>query len=80
MFDHIAQRLRIYKTNESTSKFKSHEYQEILDVQVALLNHNIIIPRWSFQFTMYTVQREYVLYASSEDECNLWTHTINWII
>ena len=80
ILDHVAQRLKIYKTNENTSKFKLHDYSEILDVQVAVLDKNVIHPRWSYQFTMSTSQREYVLYAASQDELKLWTHTIGWIV
>ena len=38
-----------------------------------------IMERWSFTFTIITPQREYELYAPSEDERDMWLHTFNWI-
>ena len=35
--------------------------------------------RWSFKFEIITTARNYILYAPSGDEKDLWYHTFKWI-
>ena len=40
----------------------------------------MILPRWSFSFSIVTTQRKYELLSASEDERSLWIFAFKWII
>ena len=59
------------------------EYKEVLALylQVPTLTQKMTIQeRWSFEFTIVTSKRLYVVYAASLDERNLWIHSFTWIL
>jgi hypothetical protein len=75
--------MRIHQTNDPHSEYKLFEYKEITSISIKKENLDAkmtIQPRWSFQFTISTSRRAYILYSPSIDERNLWVHTFNWII
>ena len=75
--------MRIHQTNDPHSEYKLFEYKEIISISIKKDNLDTkmtIQARWSFQFSIETSKRVYVLYAPSIDERNLWVHTFAWII
>lgn len=81
--DHNSKRMRIHQTNDPSSEYKLFEYRDIvaLNLPIPTLQQKMTIQeRWSFEFTLVTSKRVFILYAASMDERNLWIHTFTWIL
>ena len=83
VMDHNAKKMRIHQSNDPTSEYKLFNYTDILEViePVQTVEERMKIrERWTFNFIVVTKQREFVLFAASNDERELWLHTFNWIV
>lgn len=81
--DHNSKKMRVHQTNDPNSEYKMFEYVEIQAMNLPignLQNKMTIQERWSFEFSLVTKRRVYMLYAASMDERNLWIHTFSWIL
>ena len=60
--------MRIHKTNDPASEYKLYDYSDIKKVtfeKETLDEKRMIHERWSFEFTLHTDKRDFVLYAPS---------------
>ena len=72
--------MRIHKTNDPKSEFTVMNYAEILSVNCEQIKDKTkVLERWTFEFTLETKFRTYILYAPSGDEKQLWFHSFKWI-
>ena len=82
VLDHNARKMRIHQTNDPHSEYKLLLYTDIKTILVdpiKLSDKMAIQERWSFKFELITTARNYILYAPSGDEKELWYHTFKWI-